>query len=70
MRVSTLRWVAMTAFAALFVTDYALDAWAKPVPDWAYAVLGAVSVGVEVPMIRDLLLAVVRKQAGIDDDKK
>lgn len=59
-KISVLRWVTMTALAALFVSDYAFDAWAKPVPNWAYVTLAALAVGIDARQLRELILTFLR----------
>lgn len=70
-RMTTLRWVALFLLAALFVSDHAefgFQVWRKPVPDYAYWVLGAISVGIEIPAMRDFAKDLIRKMVGGKDD--
>ena len=55
-RISLLRWVTFGALAALFVSDYMFDSWAKPVPPMAYGILLAVALGIDLPSLRALFL--------------
>lgn len=55
-RVTLLRWLVIIALFALFVSDYGLDAWVKPVPNTAYGLLLAVALGVDLPALRSLMI--------------
>ena len=70
-KMSTLRWVSLFLLAALFVSDHAefgFQVWRKPVPDYAYWVLGAISIGIEIPALREFAKDLIRKMVGSKDD--
>lgn len=67
-QMSALRWLSLITLLALFVSDYGLDAWAKPVPTYAYGICIAIAIGIDVPTLRDLLLQFLRNT--VSNDKK
>lgn len=66
-QISVLRWLAIFACAALFVSDYGLDVWAKPVPVYTYYMLGAIAIGIDVPQLRGLFLTFLKGMTGGKD---
>lgn len=67
-KINALRWLAIVAMAAMFVSDYMLDVWIKPPPNAVYWVIGGVVLGVDVREGRDLFLRILR--AMVPGDKK
>jgi len=55
------RMIAFAALAAMFVTDYMFDLWAKPIPREAYLVVSALALGVDINSIRDILINAIAK---------
>jgi hypothetical protein len=51
-----LRSLAFMALVAIFVTDYLLDAFAKPISNLVYLGLIAVVLGVDIPALRGVIL--------------
>lgn len=66
-QMSALRWLSLTALMALFVSDYGLDAWAKPVPSYAYGICIAIAIGIDIPTLRDLFLQFLKNTVKSDD---
>jgi hypothetical protein len=58
-QISRLRWLTVVAGIALFVTDYGFDLFKKEVPNYVYAALAAIALGVDVTQLRELLLRVL-----------
>jgi hypothetical protein len=50
-------------------TDYGLGAWKSSPPDWAYAVLAALSFGVSPQVLRRLLITALTKRISGDTEK-
>lgn len=65
-----LRWLAIAAISALFVTDYGFDIFKKPVPELVYVTLGAIAIGVDVGQLRDLLVQFLKSFIGVADNNK
>jgi len=69
-QITTLRALGIAAFVGLVVSDYGFDAWKKEVPHWVYWVIGSMSLGIEVPVLREIMVAALRKMAGVSDKRK
>lgn len=67
--ITTLRWIGIASLIGLVVSDYGFDAWKKEVPHWVYWTMGAVSLGIEVPVLREIMVAALRKMAGTSDKR-
>lgn len=63
-----MRYLAIFAGMALFVSDYGLDVWAKPVPPHAYGLVLAVALGVDAKNLRDVILKFLNAWAGGKND--
>jgi hypothetical protein len=50
------RTVSFLALAALFVTDYMFNIWAKEIPREVYLALVSVALGVDIQFIRNILV--------------
>lgn len=68
-QMTTLRWLAYIYLIALFVTDYGLDAWARPVPNAAYGIGIGIALGIDVKTMRDLFIQFLRNLVRANDQK-
>ena len=58
------RSLALCLLAAMFVTDYMFDLWAKGVPREAYLLVASIALGVDVTFLRDILINALTKALG------
>ena len=56
--------LAIFAGAALFVADFGLDSFAKPIPNWPYWVLGALAVGVDLKDFKQIVISILTQKKG------
>lgn len=56
--------LAVFAGVGLFVSDYGLDVFAKPVPNWAYWVIALLAVGVDVKDLKEIIVSVLTQKKG------
>ena len=58
------RIVAFLLLAAMFVSDYMFDMWAKEVPREAYLLVASIALGVDIQFLRDILITALSKTLG------
>lgn len=66
-QISRLRWLSITALAALFVSDYGFAIFAKEVPGLVYMGLVAIAIGVDMGTMRGLFVAFLKSWVRADD---
>lgn len=64
------RVLAFVTLAAMFVTDYMFNMWAKEVPREAYLLVVAVALGVDIEFLRGLLVNALSRTLGVEAKDK
>ena len=67
-RITVLKMLAVACGIGLFTVDFILDIAAKPIPIWAYAVLGSIVAGVDAKAFRNVLMRFFNSMAGGDKE--